>query len=430
MTNSNKKRERIQHAMHWLDNQHPQMCDELLRWVAQNSWSRNLVGLQAMAGMLIEGFAARGIRLEPIELAEWECVDDYGRQTRQKTGPALVWHYQPLATRRVLLAIHYDTVYPPHTNATAELLHVRSGIDGDSVVPRDAMLRGPGVADAKGGIAVILWAMDAMFRFGLFDELGVSILLNPDEEIGSPASTELFQQLASQFEFALLFEPAMPGRKMAVDRKGTGNFTAVIHGRSAHAGRDLSQGRNALVQAARLAIEIDSWNQLSAEQVRCTGLQSGVTVNVGRMIGGGALNQVPDLATVAFNVRTSTPEGVAFVEGRMRELERNYSAEEGYSCSIQGRFHSPPKCVREDKKSIRLRQTVSEAASSLGQSLEWCDTGGACDGNKLAALGLPNVDTMGPIGGNLHSDAEYCDAASLLSATKLVVRILATLEPD
>ena len=282
----------------------------------------------------------------------------------------------------------------------------------------DGRLRGPGTADAKGGIAVIRWALEAVRRFELDRRIGWSVLLNPDEEIGSPASAPLMAQRAAGYDFALVFEPALPDGGWAADRKGSGNWTFVVHGRAAHAGRDPAAGRNAIVHAARLIIDLDALNRADG----------GVTVNVGRTVGGGPLNRVPDAAAVHLNVRVIDAAQQRDVERRLRELQVRYDAVDGYACQLHGRFHAPPK--RADAAALRLRQRVQRAAEKVGRRVQWHDTGGACDGSKLAAMGLPNVDTLGPTGEHLHSSDECCRIDSLVPAAQTVVQLIADFADD
>jgi len=403
--------ERTQLATAWLDAQSDTLLQTLTRWCGQNSWSGNLDGLRAMTEMLEADFQPLGLACERIQLTPWQSIRDDGETIQHETGPALLWHHRADASKRVLLVIHYDTVYPPVS------------VPNSVVMTNDGRLVGPGVADAKGGIAVILFALQSILRFQLAGDLGITVMLNPDEEVGSQASATLFQKLAPQFDFALVFEPRLPDGAMVANRKGTANFTAVIRGRSAHAGRNLSDGRNAIVHAARLATELDSWNDHTVQSTNSP--DSHVSVNVGKITGGGPLNQVPSLATLAVNVRVAMPDDVAEVIERMKDIEQRYSAIDGFACKVYGQFHSPPKRVDGDAMFNDLCRRFTRATAHLGNDVVWRDTGGACDGNKLAALGLSNLDTMGPTGGELHSPAEYCHFISLLTAAKTLVYLIA-----
>lgn len=409
--NDSSRPKQIQQATAWLDTQSDVLLQTLTRWCEQNSWSGNVDGLQAMADLLEADFKPLGLVCERLRLPPWESIGDAGETVQHETGPALVWHLRPAASKRVLLLIHYDTVYPP------------ASIPDSVVISGDGRLVGPGVADAKGGIAIIRFALQAIIRFQLAEDLGITVMLNPDEEVGSQSSATLFHAMAPQFDFALVFEPRLPEGAMVANRKGTANFTAIIHGRSAHAGRNLSAGRNAIVHAARLAIELDGWNNRTIQ--RCHASDSQISVNVGKITGGGPLNQVPSFSTLSFNVRVATLSHVNEVVERMNDIEQRYSAADGFTCKVFGQFHSPPKIVDADAKFNDLRCRFLNAAAHCGGDVVWRDTGGACDGNKLAALGLANLDTMGPTGGELHSPAEYCLAASLVTAAKTLVHLIA-----
>jgi glutamate carboxypeptidase len=405
--------EKLQQAWDWLDSQRDGICHTLFRWCEQNSWSYNPVGLSAMAKMLHDDFEPLKLDFEQVELPQLvRGRTPTAAQTSQLTGPGLLWHHLPHATTRVLLLIHYDTVYQPLAQRSVE---IQGPADcGDIIgVGRGQRLIGPGVADAKGGIAVIRYAIEALLRFGLSGELGWTVALNPDEEIGSPSSAPWLAQLAPNFKFGLVFEPTLSDGAMVANRKGSGNWRYLVNGRSAHAGRNPEQGRNAIVHAARLVLELD----------RISDPAAGLTLNVGRIDGGGALNQVPDGATVELNVRVVDDAQAAAVESRLNDLAVQFAQVDGYRCSLEGGFTSPPK--RHDDRYRPLRAMFQRAAGLIGRNVEWRDTGGACDGSKLAAAGLVNIDTMGPTGGELHSFDEYCDLDSVLTAAKTLVNLMA-----
>jgi glutamate carboxypeptidase len=145
---------------------------------------------------------------------------------------------------------------------------------------------------------------------------------------------------------------------------------------------------------------------------------------VGKLNGGGPLNQVPEFATMAFNVRVGSQKVVDDVLSRVASIEKRYTSD-GFECKIQGQFHSPPKLIDGDASVETVRQRVTSAMKASGRTIAWQDTGGACDGNKLHAFGLPNIDTMGPTGGNLHSPTEYCEIFSLVAAAKTIVHLIA-----
>jgi glutamate carboxypeptidase len=307
---------------------------------------------------------------------------------------------RPDAPLRVFLCIHMDTVYPADHPFQA-----CTRIDAHT-------LQGPGVADAKGGIVVMLAALAALEESPAAARLGWEVLINPDEEIGSAGSAPLLAAAAARNRLGLLFEPATADGAMIDRRKGSGNFTVTVHGRSAHAGRDFAAGRNAIVAMANLTTGLHDLNRLL----------DGVTVNVGRVKGGGPTNVVPDLAVVEFNVRTSEPADEARFSGQLARLVRELHAREGFGAEVQGGFHSLPKIP--DARCRALMGLIERCGAEMNLAIRWKSSGGACDGNKLMAAGLPNVDTLGPCGGELHSPREYVLVQTLAERAKLTALVL------
>ncbi len=391
-------------ALRWVDRSRERMIDSVVRWCDCNSWSEDPPALREMAALLCRDFAELSLTFETLELPAYERLDAAGSLLKRETGPLLLWHHRAEAQNRLLLMIHYDTVYPKESRPS------RTFIDEPQ-----RRLRGPGAADAKGGIAVIRYAVDAIRRYALEGDWGLSILLNPDEEIGSPSTATVLSDIVAGYRLALLFEPTLPGGELVANRKGSGNWGVAVRGRSAHAGRNPEDGRNAVVAAAWLACQID----------RLGSGHSGLSVNVGRIEGGGPLNRVPDLATLHFNVRAESSEQMKSFLERLHQVRSEIATIDGIETQWFGGFHAPPK--RLDSRFDELREAIERAGAKLGREVRWRDTGGACDGSKLAALGLVNIDTMGPTGGHLHSPDEYVEVDSLVMAAKTVVQLIADL---
>lgn len=411
--NANRLDPNASKAVHWILDQQPSAIEQLIRWCNQNSWSHDPANLRGMAKTLAEDFAKDGIDMQSVDLPELRLLGDGDQWDRAATGPMLVWHHNEHLPkqRRVLLMIHYDTVYPPrhHPQRCEQNVDVQSG------TPR---LVGPGVADAKGGIAVIRLAVAAMRKFDLLRDIGVSIVLNPDEEIGSSASAPLVKEWSSGFASAFLFEPSLPDGSLVANRKGSGNFAVLVRGKSAHAGRDPQSGRNAIVKLAALIGQLQQAHDPDA----------GISINVGNIAGGGTLNQVPDYAIAKLNVRVLDHQSQTKVETLLQQLTANESVD-GYRVTTLGEFHCPPKLA--DKPIQRLQQVVENANKLAGQPVTWWqETGGACDGSKLAAWGLPNIDTLGVCGGNLHNADEYMLPDSLAaSAIRTLFSVLLATKP-
>jgi glutamate carboxypeptidase len=250
-------------------------------------------------------------------------------------------------------------------------------------------------------------------RLPLAQRIGWEVLINPDEEIGSPGSAHLFAAAAVRNDLGLVFEPAFPDGNLVSSRKGSGNFSAVVRGRAAHAGRDFHLGRNAIEAAARFAVSAAELN----------GSIPGVTVNVARIDGGGPANVVPDLAICRLNARVETFEQQTLVHDALRRIAADIDRRDGISIELHGEFLSPPKVL--DEPTLALLGHVAECARELGMpAISWRPSGGASDANKLAAAGLTVVDTLGPRGGNMHSAEEYLLVESLTERAALSALLL------
>ncbi|HYU96598.1 MAG TPA: hydrolase [Sphingomicrobium sp.] len=364
------------------------MLAQVLQWSAVNSGSRNLAGLGEVAGLLADAFAALPGEVRFEEPAPVEAVDAAGRTNAVEHGRHLHLTVRPDAPVRLLFTGHMDTVF----GADHEFQQTRWLKDG--------VLNGPGVADMKGGLAVMLAALQAVEHSPLARHLGYEVVINSDEEVGSPASAAMLARAAQGKRAALTYEPAaLPDGTLAGARPGSGNFAIVVHGRSAHAGRNPEDGRNALLAAADLALHL------------ATGKYPGLSVNPSRIDGGSPSNVVPDLAILRVNLRPRTPDD----EERARELIDTavtaIAAERDVRIEVHGGFGRAPKPLTPDAEA--LFELVKRAGADLGQSIAWQPTGGVCDGNNIAACGVPVVDTMGVRGGKIHSMEEYLITDSL-----------------
>ena len=370
------------------------MLDQVLAWAAINSGSRNLAGLERMADLLVDAFAALPglIRLE--RPATVEAVDSSGRTIAVEHGRHLHLTVRPTAPVQLLFTGHMDTVYAAD-HAFQETRWLEDGV-----------LNGPGVADMKGGLSVMLAALRAVEQSSIADRIGYEIVINSDEEVGSPASAALLAQAAQGKRAALTYEPAaLPDGTLAGARPGSGNFSFVVKGRSAHAGRNPEDGRNAIVAAAQLALWLD---QKKDDRLK---------INVGRIEGGGPNNVVPDMAIVRANLRPATPEDQARA---LKLIEDDVAAAmtvHDVQIEVSGNFGRPPKPLSREAEA--LFNLVKQAGADLGQTVRWEPSGGVCDGNNIAACGVPVVDTMGVRGGKIHSMEEFLIAESLAERAAL-----------
>ena len=199
---------------------------------------------------------------------------------------------------------------------------------------------------------------------------------------------------------------------LAGARKGSGNFSAIFSGRSAHAGREHHLGRNALIAAARFADQMD----------RLSGGRDGLTVNVARIEGGGPNNVVPDRAVVRFNIRVELSDDADWVTQRIDELIAEANGLDGYGAQLHGGFGRPPKPMTPQLEAFF--NAVKAIGVELGQTIAWKATGGCCDGNNIAAVGTPVIDTLGVRGAHIHSTDEYVRLDSLEERAKLSALLL------
>lgn len=360
----------------------------LIRWAEINSGSSNLAGLQRMQAALAAEFGA-------LPQAQVESVPLQG------TAAEIVRvRIRPNAPVQLLLSGHYDTVYG------AEHSFQRcTQLDEDT-------LRGPGVADMKGGLVVMLAALRRFAAHPQAARLGFEIVLTPDEETGSAASRPVLESLArsGRHGLALIFEPARANGDLVRRRKGTGIFTLTCHGRAAHAGRDPSAGRNAILALAEYLPQVAA---LEREL-------PGVTLNVGNIRGGEAVNIVPDFAEAQLNVRTTRLADESAVITRLRQLAEPINQREGYRLVVGGGFNRPPKEVSPIEE--QLFAAWRQGARELGIRLDWQDVGGGSDGNLLATAGLSCLDGLGPVGDRLHSPEEFVRLPTLGERAQVAAR--------
>jgi glutamate carboxypeptidase len=312
---------------------------------------------------------------------------------------------RPDAPRQILCSGHFDTVYgATHPFQSCTL------VDAD-------MLRGPGVADMKGGIVLMLAALREFERSPLASRLGYEVLLTPDEETGSVASRPVIEAAArsGKFAFALVFEPARANGDLVKSRKGTGIFTITCHGRAAHAGRDPKAGRNAILALAEVLPQVHDLN----EEL------DGVMINIGSIRGGGTVNIVPDFASAEVNIRITLSRDRETVLARLRQLATAINSRDGYRLEISGQFNRLPKEVTPFEEQLFAQWQA--CGRELGLNFSWQHVGGGSDGNLLSAAGLPNLDGIGPVGDHLHSPEECVNLPSLVQRAELAARFLTRL---
>jgi glutamate carboxypeptidase len=383
-----------QHHLDWILQQQELMIALVEEWAAINSGSTHARGIAAMIASLKDSFSSLGGSMSEISLKPLRSITLQG-QKEVHLGTALHIKKHPNAAIQVFLGGHLDTVFPPES--PFQKTERKS----------NNTLHGPGVADMKGGLVILLKTLEAFERSPFAGAIGWEVLINPDEEIGSPGSTPLFGPIAKRNHLGLIFEPAFPDGALVSKRKGSANITVVAKGRSAHAGRDFFEGRNALTALARFL--------LRAELLTDKG--KGITVNVGQMHGGHAANVVPDEALGILNLRTERAEDLTSTLQQLHDFAEEESGAEGLQLNLEIDSCTPPKLF--DASHQLLFQAYRDCAKELDIPLLCRPSGGVCDGSRLQAEGLPNLDTLGAVGGHIHTTSEYIDTSSLVQRTLL-----------
>ncbi|MBA4162325.1 MAG: hypothetical protein C0515_09680 [Novosphingobium sp.] len=375
------------------------MLGQVQAWSAVNTGTGNLAGLAEQAALLADAFAALPGQVTQEEPGPVSSVGADGTERAIEHGKHLVLRVRPEAQRRFLLTGHMDTVFP-----VSHPFQQQTWLD-------DVTLNGPGVADMKGGIAVIVAALKAFETCEAAAQVGYDVMINSDEETGSLSSAPLIAQLARGKAAALTYEPsALPDGTLAGARAGSGNWSLTIHGRSAHAGRNPQDGRNAVVAAAALALGLKALER------------EGLSVNPAKIDGGSANNVVPDLAVLRFNIRPRELDLAAAFEAGLAELIAQVEREHEVHIHRHGGMSRPPKPL--DARAEKLFGIVEECSALLGTPISRISSGGVCDGNNIAACGVPVVDTMGVRGGAIHSPDEFLIVPSLEERAKLSALVL------
>lgn len=346
----------------------------LARWVEINSYTRNHAGCQAVAAELEAALALPGLRGRRV----------VGRHA----GDHLVWTTEAWGARPgVLLVGHHDTVFPP------------GSFEGFSC---DAeRIYGPGVLDMKGGLALVRTALAVLADLGELARLPLALVSVSDEETGTEDGRRALSELVGAAALGLVFEAGRADDSLVTRRKGTGKLAVVATGRAAHAGNDLSAGRNAIWALARF---IDGAQRLSAAD-------GAVTVNVGLVSGGTSVNTVPAHARCELDLRAATVAAGEHLLAALTVLAQQVSAQSEVALALEGGLRRQP--LERTEASARLAAEWGALATAVGLSaVESPLVGGGSDANTLAEHGVPVLDGLGPRGRGFHTPQEYADLAS------------------
>ncbi|HUH16546.1 MAG TPA: M20 family metallopeptidase [Methylomirabilota bacterium] len=298
---------------------------------------------------------------------------------------------------RLLLIGHMDTVFDPGT-AAARPYRSSSG-----------RATGPGVTDMKAGLLAGLHALGALREAGASP--AVTFVANPDEEIGSPFSTPTIRELAAAHDAALVLECARANGDIVSARKGIADYHLALVGRAAHAGVEPEKGRSAILEAAHQVLALHALN----------GRWPTVTVNAGVIAGGTRPNVVPERCELQVDLRAATADAFDAAAAEVERLAASPTLE-GVTVSLRRIAGHPP--MEKTDASARLVALAVSLAVDLGFELSDAATGGASDANTTAALGLPTLDGLGPVGGDDHSVDEWLDLSSVAPRTTLLAGLI------
>lgn len=298
---------------------------------------------------------------------------------------------------RILLLGHIDTVWPV---GSLKSMPCRIG---------EGRLWGPGTLDMKAGVAMALTAIEMLAEAELLDR-EIVLLLNSEEEIGSPVSRSITERLAQECSSVLVLEPAQ-GLACKTARKGTGNWRIDIEGVAAHAGVDFEKGASALRELGRVIEKVSGWTERGR----------GLTVSVGMAGGGTKTNVIPARAWAEVDVRIARKADGPRIERKFASLK---AADRRCSIEVTGGINRPP--MERSHGTVALYRQARALALELGFTLEEAATGGASDGNFTAALGVPTLDGLGAVGEGAHAMHESIVLEHLAPRTALLAGLLAS----
>jgi len=390
----------------WVDQRESEILAELKEHVEINTGTANILGLDRYRDKLNSELRKLGFETQEHASPAIPVLSCRGGEVQ--IANHLVGKMTGSASKRILINGHMDTVF---------------SVDDDYqslVVEPDGTLRGPGVADMKGGIVIMLNALRALKSQGLLGAANLTVLFNSDEEIGSLGSRALIEQQAKLHDIGLVFEGTYEN-KVTRARKGLGQARLKITGRESHAGGAHEQGVSANLELAHKIVEIE----------KLTDYKRKTTINTGVMSGGEKRNTVPGCADAYIDMRFPTAADGEKLKQNItkiasRKTVKNASYPELPSIESWTVLHRPVKA-----QNIEVDKIIEQA---MGISIQLGDpitgtrySGGGTDGSIAQGVGLPTMDSLGMDGRGAHSSREASNVKSLYSRTKLAAILLARL---
>lgn len=363
----------------------PQLIERIGELVAVESPSNSKAGVDQAQSLFAAWAAAAGGKVR--------------RYRHKDFGDSVSVTFRPKQSREpaIMLLGHLDTVWELGTLARMPWRVTRDRISG------------PGVLDMKAGVVMALTAIESLSELGLLKR-PVTVLLHGDEEVGSPASRSLTEELARKVESVYVLEPAQ-GESGAYKtaRKAVGLYRLSVRGKAAHSGVDFEQGQSAILELAR---------QIQVLQEH-TDLARGITVNPGVIGGGTGSNVIAAEAWMEIDVRVARMRDVAKVDRSLRAMK---PVNKACKVTVSGGMNRPP--MERTPGTVSLFRRAQQMGKLLGIPLEEAATGGGSDGNFTSALGIPTLDGMGAVGAGAHAAHEHIVRKHLVPRTALLAAML------
>jgi len=377
-------------AASWLSDKTLAILDNVAGLVLVNSFTENVEGGRKVGALVRELFSIPGLTAEVKPSARYADHLVFSSSSAGEARPGIA------------LLGHLDTVFPP-----GQFEGFRR--DGE-------LVRGPGVLDMKGGLVVVAYALRALAESGGLSRVApLRLVVVADEEVGSPEGQAVIRDAIAGTSRCLVFEAGRKADAIITRRKGTGAVMAIAHGKAAHAGNNHREGKNALWALARFVDRVQA----------LTDYDRGVTVNVGKVVGGQGKNTVPDRADAWIDVRFCTQVDAEATLAAMRAIAAEVGVElEGTRVELEGGVARLP--LEKSPASVALMQAYAACAraSGLGDG-EAPLIGGGSDASTSSAMGIASIDGLGPRGTGFHTVDEQVEVASLVPKAQALARFLA-----
>lgn len=369
----------------YLQNREGEMLSLLEKIVNIDSGSSNKEGVDQVGSILAEKYKENGFLVEV--------------KNEENHGNNLVIKHKSAFNPEIIIVAHMDTVFKKGTAKERPFK-----IEGNRAY-------GPGVIDMKASQVALIYALQSLIENGYKGFENVEIVLNSDEEIGSPTSRTIIEHQADNKKYALIMEPARKNGALVSARRGGGRYSLYVTGKAAHSGIEPENGISAIEELSTKVLQLHS----------LTDREAGINVSVGLIEGGESVNTIAPSAVGQVDVRISKMEQAEIIDRKIREI-CNIVDLPGTSIRLEGGIGRPPMVKNEQTKA--LLKVIEGIGREVGVKVQDVATGGGSDASFTSAKGVPTVDGLGPVGGDAHSENEYLEVPSLVERTNMLAEII------